>query len=188
MVALAELTGCDRSRSRLVARRRRHGDGPDVGGPIAIDKTITGDTVGAVDRFGDHPHVAFPGLVAGWLVTGRLRRGRQIRWPCGRREDDRLAVGRPLRIAGAARDVRDGPRFAPGHRHDVDLRRLRSPILLDRSDEGQPPAVRRPPRSSIADAARNGPRRFAAIGFREPEGRVVRVLLFVGAHAHERHL
>ena len=184
MVGGGELAGGDRRGRRLLAGVGRDRHDPDLGRAIAIDVAEARDAVGAIDRFGDDAHVGFSRLVGRRL----LRRG-QIGGTRGRRKGDRLAVRCPLRVARTARDVGDGPRLAArDHGHDVDLSRLRPAVLLDGAEKGQPAAVGRPARAGIAGAARDRARRLAAVGLREPDGRVVGVLLLVDGHAHEGHL
>ena len=71
---------------------------------------------------------------------------------------------------------------------DVDLRRLWPAVLLRSADERQRAPIRRPARAAVADAARQGPGRLAAVGTRDPDAGIVLVLLFVGRHPHEGDL
>jgi hypothetical protein len=88
----------------------------------------------------------------------------------------------------AAGDVGDGPWLAARHRHDEDLRRLRPAVALDGADECEAPAVGRPARARVADAARQRARRLAAVGLRDPDRRLVGVGLLVDVDTDERDL
>ena len=189
MVGGGELAGGDRHGRRLLAGVGRDRHDPDLGRAIAVDVAEARDAVGAIDRFGDDAHVGFS-----WLVGCRLLRRRQIGGTRGRREGDRLAVGCPLGVARAARDVGDGPRLAP----DIAAWAARAmtwicagcgrPSFSTERTKCQPAAVGRPARAGVAGAARDRARRLAAVSLREPDGRVVGILLLVDGHAHEGHL
>ena len=125
--------------------------GPDVRRPIAIDVAPAGDAVGAIHRLGDHATSDSRGFRVFRLPSSVFRR--QFLGLRLRRERDRLPVRRPRGVPGAAGNVGDRACFAAGHRHHVDLRRLRTAVLFDRTHEGEPAAVRRPARRCVAAAA-----------------------------------
>src|SRR5262245_27149512 len=66
------------------------------------------------------------------------------------RESDGLAVRRPLRRAGAARQFGQRLRLAAFEGEQVNLRGLRTAFLFSRADEGQPLAVGRPSRRRVS--------------------------------------
>ena len=70
----------------------------------------------------------------------------------------------------------------------MNLRGLRPAVLLDRSHEGQPSTIGRPPRARVANAAGDRARWLAAVRPGEPDRGVIGILLFIDAHAHERDL
>ena len=181
---LGELAGRDARRRRLVAGGRRHRHGPDVRRPIAVDVAEAGDAVGAVDGLGDDAHVALARLVA----CGLLASVTSARRACGRRERDRLAVGRPLGVAGAARHVGDGPRLAAGHGHA----RGSAPAAAGRpSRPTRTKASRRPSgdqRGLVSRMPLVNARGGSLPSASRSRSRCRSVLLLVDGHAHEGDL
>jgi hypothetical protein len=162
--------------------------------PIGIDKSEAGHAVGPVHGARDDAHVAL-------AFRRLLLRGVRIGLPLalapvprhvlvGRagREGNRPAVGRPLRVRGTARHVRNPPRLPLPHRHHVDLRALRASVRLGRANEREVPAVGRPARRVVARAGGQRARRLLAVALCDPDLGGVVVLLLVHRDADERDL
>src|SRR5215475_6352010 len=162
---------------------RRHG--PDV----RLDFRI--EVAGAVRAIGaahDHANVTHMlGLAFGLFFINLAALGHRIIFFAQifrTRESDGLAVRRPLRRAGAARQFGQRLRLAAFEGEQVNLRGLRTAFLFSRADEGQPLAVGRPSRRRVSRPGGQLPRR-AAVRRYDPQRRIVAVGLLIDPYADE---
>ena len=105
-------------------------------------------------------------------------------------EGDGLAIGRPGRRRGPFGQVGQRSGLAAGERQQVELGRLRLPVLLGGPGEDQPGPVGRPSGRGVARAVGQPPRLDSLSPGRdrnEPDGGHVIVLLRVDRDLHERH-
>ena len=105
-------------------------------------------------------------------------------------EGDGLAVGRPGRRRGPFGQVGQRSGLASGERQQVELGRLRLPVLLGGPGEDQPGPVRRPSGRGVVRAVGQPPRLDSPVPGRdrdEPDGGHVIVLVGVDRDLHERH-
>ena len=109
------------------------------------------------------------------------------RWTAAERHRPSRRVTTPERLRRCGKSV-SGRASPPSIAQQVDLARLCFSVLLNRSHEGEPPAIRCPTRRGVADARGQPPRRFRRLaGGHGEERRLVPVLLLVHGHPHERH-
>ena len=139
-------------------------------------------TASVMTRTSDSRGLSAAGFCADVRSAGRAVDENAIVLPSGAHSGFPAPRGMSVMAHGSPRP----PAASPAARTMRICGRLRPAVLLDRSREGQPPTIGRPPRARVANTAGDRARRLAAVRPGEPDRGVIGILLFVDAHAHER--